>query len=169
MHFIGLFMTLNELIWLFPSENLAKKASILSSGKYFSRLVPYELYFISTSALREGLDYSKQHVFDELCNDHNEMRVFYAENIIIYIFFALINLNVVVNGFDFDQKPPIRGSCSANFTAPEGTFSSMNFPDNPYPALANCSWTIEVKIIEAIDSTIYTLLYLSESFKATVI
>ena len=152
MHFIDLFMTLNELIWLFPSENLAEKASILSSGKYSSRLVPYELYFISTSALREGLHYSKQHVFDELCNDHNEMRVFYDENVIIYIFFAIISH---VNGFDFDRKPPIRGSCSANFTSPEGTFSSMNFPDNPYPALANCSWTIEVKIKEAIDSVIH--------------
>ena len=73
------------------------------------------------------------------------MRVFYIENIIfnVVLIFTL-NLSVVLNAFDLERKPPIRGSCSANFTEPEGTFSSMNFPDNPYPALANCSWKIEV-------------------------
>ena len=73
------------------------------------------------------------------------MRVFYIENVIfsVALIFTL-SLSVVVDAFDFEKKPPIRGSCSANFTEPEGTFSSMNFPDNPYPALANCSWKIEV-------------------------
>ena len=73
------------------------------------------------------------------------MRVFYNGNFIFnLILFCTLSLSVAVNAFDFERKPPIRGSCSANFTEPEGTFSSMNFPDNPYPALANCSWKIEV-------------------------
>ena len=106
----------------------------------------YPGYFISTSALREGPHYSK-HIFDKLCNNHNEMRVIHIRNVIniFWVFFVIVNLKSVVSAFDFEEKPPIRGSCSANFTEPEGTFSSMNFPDNPYPALANCSWTIEVR------------------------
>ena len=99
------------------------------------------------------------------------MRVFYIENFIFYVgLIFTLSLNVVVDAFDFEKKPPIRGSCSANFTEPEGTFSSMNFPDNPYPALANCSWKIEVCLkfqdpYSMVHRNVYPVVFLGQSRK----
>ena len=43
------------------------------------------------------------------------------------------------------DRPEIHGSCGGVLEDFEGTFATMNFPSNNYPALANCTWEVIVK------------------------